>query len=89
MPTDLVFKLAARQAVFAFLEKERGEGWWDSAKMADYYTQQKSGDDPFNWIKGLPLMTADTIEDYPFDHAGTLPRSHGHGPPFIRDLVHP
>ena len=28
MPTDLAFKFAARQAIFAFLEKERGEGWW-------------------------------------------------------------
>ena len=70
MPTDLAFKFAARQAIFAFLEKERGEGWWGNAKMADYYDQQKSGDDPFNWIKGHPLMTPDIIEDYPFDHAG-------------------
>jgi creatinine amidohydrolase len=70
MPTDLAFKFAARQAVFAFLEKERGEGWWGNAKMADYYSQQKDGDDPFNWIKGHPLMTAETMKNYPFDHAG-------------------
>jgi creatinine amidohydrolase len=36
MPTDLAFKFAARQAIFAFLEKKRGEGWWGSDKMADY-----------------------------------------------------
>src|SRR6185436_18140847 len=48
MPTDLAFKLAARQAIFAFLEKERGEGWWGNAEMADYYEQQKGGDYPFN-----------------------------------------
>ena len=36
MPTDLAFKFAARQAVFAFLQRERGDGWWGSAKMADY-----------------------------------------------------
>jgi creatinine amidohydrolase/Fe(II)-dependent formamide hydrolase-like protein len=70
MPTDLAFKLAARQAIFAFLEKERGEGWWGKLEMADYYKQQKSGDDPFNWIKGHPLMTPEIIADYPFDHAG-------------------
>lgn len=70
MPTDLAFKFAARQAVFAFLEKQRGEGWWGSSAMADYYAQQKGGDDPFNWIKGHPLMTAETISNYPFDHAG-------------------
>jgi creatinine amidohydrolase/Fe(II)-dependent formamide hydrolase-like protein len=70
MPTDLAFKFAARQAIFAFLERERGEGWWGNEKMADYYAQQSAGDDPFNWIKAHPLMTPDAMENYPFDHAG-------------------
>lgn len=70
MPTDLAFKFGARQAVFAFLEKTRGEGWWGRAEMADYYARQSGGDDPFNWIKIHPLMTAETIRQYPFDHAG-------------------
>lgn len=70
MPTDLAFKFGARQAIFAFLEKARGEGWWGDNRMADYYAQQSAGDDPFNWIKIHPLMTADTISQYPFDHAG-------------------
>ena len=70
MPTDLVFKLSARQAIFAFLEKERGEGWWGNEKMADYYAQQSAGDDPFNWFKAHPLMTPDAMDGYPFDHAG-------------------
>lgn len=69
MPTDLAFKFAARQAIFAFLEKERGEGWWGSDKMAGYYAQQSAGDDPFNWIKGHPLMTPEIIAQFPFDHA--------------------
>ncbi len=70
MPTDLAFKFAARQAIFAFLEKQRGEGWWGSEKMADYYARQSVGDDPFNWIKVHPLMSPATMEGYPFDHAG-------------------
>ena len=70
MPTDLAFKLAARQAIFAFLEKTRGEGWWGNGNMADYYAQQSAGTDPFNWIKLHPLMTKDIIGQYPFDHAG-------------------
>jgi creatinine amidohydrolase len=70
MPTDLAFKFAARQAIFAFLERERGEGWWGNEKMADYYAQQSAGDDPFNWIKAHPLITPDGMENYPFDHAG-------------------
>ena len=70
MPTDLAFKFAARQAIFAFLEKDRGEGWWGAENMADYYAQQSVGDDPFNWIKAHPLMTPEAMEGYPFDHAG-------------------
>jgi creatinine amidohydrolase/Fe(II)-dependent formamide hydrolase-like protein len=70
MPTDLAFKFAARNAIFAFLEKERGEGWWGDEKMADYYAQQSAGDDTFNWIKTHPLMAADVMAGYPFDHAG-------------------
>jgi creatinine amidohydrolase len=70
MPTDLAFKLAARQAIFAHLERERGEGWWGNEAMAGYYAEQKGGDDPFNWIKGHPLMTPEIISEFPFDHAG-------------------
>ena len=70
MPTDLAFKFGARQAIFAFLERERGEGWWGKQGMSDYYAEHKAGDDPFNWIKGHPLMTPEIIAQYPFDHAG-------------------
>jgi creatinine amidohydrolase len=70
MPTDLAFRFGARQAIFRFLEKERGEGWWGDAKMVDYYSKQASGADPFNWIKIHPLMSAEIIAEYPFDHAG-------------------
>jgi len=70
MPTDLAFKFGARQAIFAFLEKTRGEGFWGDEKMADYYASQADQRDPFNWIKGHPLLTAEAIKFYPFDHAG-------------------
>lgn len=70
MPTDLAFRLGARQAIFRFLEKERGEGWWGDEKMVDYYSRQAAGADPFNWIKIHPLMSAEIIAQYPFDHAG-------------------
>jgi len=33
MPTDLAFKLAGREAIFEFLEKERGEGWCETSLM--------------------------------------------------------
>ena len=70
MPTDLAFKLAARQAIFGFLEAERGEGWWGDNSMSDYYAAHEEGDNPFNWIQGHPLMDAEIISQYPFDHAG-------------------
>lgn len=70
MPTDLAFRFAGRQAIFRFLEKERGEGWWGNDEMADYYAAQASGADPFNWIKVHPLMSPDITQQYPFDHAG-------------------
>ncbi len=70
MPTDLAFKLGARQAIFEFLEKERGEGWWGDNSMADYYTAHQQGENPFNWIRGHPFMSEEIIRQYPFDHAG-------------------
>ncbi|MFO1035547.1 MAG: creatininase family protein [Geminicoccaceae bacterium] len=70
MPTDLAFKLAARQAIFDFLESQRGEGWWGKEGMADYYARQADGADPFGWIKGHSLLGAENMGRFPFDHAG-------------------
>lgn len=68
MPTDLVFRLAARNAIFRHLEAERGAGWWGRNDMADYYQQQAEGSDPFAWITIHPLFPKGA--DFPFDHAG-------------------
>ena len=70
MPTDLAFKLAARQEIFAFIEKERGDGWWGDNSSATYYDDHATGDDPFNWIHICPFMSADAQSIYPIDHAG-------------------
>ena len=70
MPTDLAFKTAARKTIFDFLENQRGEGWWGSGEMSDYYDQHDAGSGPFNWIKLHPLMDSPTQNDYTFDHAG-------------------
>ncbi|HNS48200.1 MAG TPA: creatininase family protein, partial [bacterium] len=55
MPTDLAFKLAARQATFEFLEKQRGENWWGDPAMRDYYQRNEAGANPFNWIRVHPF----------------------------------
>ncbi|TIV62615.1 MAG: creatininase family protein [Mesorhizobium sp.] len=70
MPTDLAFKTAGRQAIFRFLENERGEGWWGSNTMADYYAGHAKGENVFNWVQVHPLMPAAMNGKYPFDHAG-------------------
>ena len=70
MPTDLSFRLAARQATFAHLEATRGQGWWGKGEMASYYEGQARGDNPFNWISIHPLMPPEVAAHFPFDHAG-------------------
>lgn len=70
MPTDLAFRLGARQAIFRFLERTRGEGWWGKGEMAGYYADHAAGTDPFNWIRIHPLMSPEITAAYPFDHAG-------------------
>lgn len=66
MPTDLAFRLAAKQAIFAHVEATRGPGWWGAAGMADYY--DGPADNPFAWISIHPLLPPGA--DYVFDHAG-------------------
>lgn len=68
MPTDLAFRLAAKNAVFRHLEQTRGPGWWGKGDMADYYESHAAGEDPFAWIRIHPLFPAGA--DFPFDHAG-------------------
>lgn len=70
MPTDLAFKLAGREAIFNFLQKQKGEGWWGDNSMADYYDEHSEGDNPFNWIQLHPFMDEETQKAYPIDHAG-------------------
>lgn len=70
MPTDLAFKLAAREIIFDYLEKTRGEGWWGDNSMQDYYSRHETGTDPFNWIRIHPFMDEETQKKFPIDHAG-------------------
>lgn len=70
MPTDLAFRTAGRQAIFRFLEKEHGEGWWGNEASANYYADHAAGANPFNWVQVHPLMSPEIFAKYPFDHAG-------------------
>ena len=70
MPTDLAFKSAGRQAIFRFIERESGEGWWGNEKTASYYAEHAAGNNPFNWVQVHALMSPEIMREYPFDHAG-------------------
>jgi creatinine amidohydrolase/Fe(II)-dependent formamide hydrolase-like protein len=56
MPTDLTFRLAARNAIFRHLEQERRPGWWGDRAMQEYYSLQANHDDPVNWIRIHPCF---------------------------------
>ncbi len=75
MPTDLAFRLGARETLFALLEKGLGEGFWGEEKMSNYYEQHENATDPFNWIMVHPLMSEEILRDYPVDHAGRVETS--------------
>ncbi|MFA5645453.1 MAG: creatininase family protein [Candidatus Ratteibacteria bacterium] len=70
MPTDLAIRLAARETIFTFLEKSRGEGWWGSSDMKNYYNEHTQNEDPFSWISVHPFIDIPTQERFPIDHAG-------------------
>jgi len=70
MPTDLAFRLAARQIIFEFLEKERGEGWWGKDDMKNYYEQHRKQTSPFQWIQLHPFVDIETKKRITADHAG-------------------
>ena len=71
MPNDLAFRFAAKQEIFAFLEREKGDGWWgEDLASANYYSEHEVGTDPFNWIRVEPFMCAEAQAQWPIDHAG-------------------
>ncbi|MBP3437193.1 MAG: creatininase family protein [Clostridia bacterium] len=48
-------RAAAKRATTEYLEKTLGQGWWGSESYADYYERLEGENNPFNWIKVLPL----------------------------------
>ena len=70
MPTDLAFRFAGRRAIFSFLERTRGRGWWGDKKMRNYY----EGNNIFDAI--LIHRLAGTVgEQFGGDHAGKVETS--------------
>ncbi len=69
MPSDLALRLAAKQAIFDFLENKYGEGWWGD-RSSNYYSRHNTCANPFNWIRIHPFMDFSVQEKFPIDHAG-------------------
>lgn len=73
MPTDLAFRFAGRRAIFEFLEKTSGEGWWGNEEFSQYYS---GGNNPFAWIRVHPVRTSEAVKErFEGDHAGKLETS--------------
>lgn len=70
MPMTLCYRMAAKRATMEYLEETLGEGWWGSENYADYYEQLEGPNNPFNWIKVIPTMTAEVQNATGYDHAG-------------------
>lgn len=59
-----------------YMEETRGKGWWGSNDYADYYENLGSGEDPFSYIKVLPLLSKEVQKAIGgFDHAGKIETS--------------
>ena len=71
MPMSIACHKAAKKVTMEYMEEKLGEGWWGSDAYASYYEDMGSEDDPFSYIKVIPLIGADAqIKCGGFDHAG-------------------
>lgn len=71
MPMTIACHKAAKKVTMEYMEETLGQGWWGSDSYADYYENLGGGEDPFSYIKVIPLIGADAqIKCGGFDHAG-------------------
>ncbi len=70
MPMTLCYRMAAKRATMAYLEKTMGQGWWGSESYANYYEQLEGDNNPFNWIQVVPTMSTAVQNATGYDHAG-------------------
>ncbi len=71
MPMTIACHKAAKKVTMEYMENTLGKGWWGSDSYASYYEDLGSSDDPFSYIKVIPLIGADAqIKCGGFDHAG-------------------
>ena len=71
MPMTIACHKAAKKVTMEYMEDTLGRGWWGSNSYADYYENLGTGDDPFSYIKVIPLIGKEAQHKCGgFDHAG-------------------
>ena len=71
MPMTIACHKAAKKVTMEYMEEKHGLGWWGSDSYATYYEDMGSSDDPFSYIKVIPLIGAEAQKKCGgFDHAG-------------------
>ena len=71
MPMTIACHKAAKKVTMEYMEETLGKGWWGSDSYASYYENCGTGDDPFSYIKVIPLIGAEAQKKCGgFDHAG-------------------
>ncbi len=76
MPMTLACHKAAKKLIMEYMEETRGMGWWGSDAYQDYYSNLGLGEDPFSYIKVIPLLSKEAQKKCGgFDHAGKFESS--------------
>ncbi|MBR6793909.1 MAG: creatininase family protein [Clostridia bacterium] len=71
MPMTIACHKAAKKATMEYMEEKFGKGWWGSDDYANYYDSLGEADDPFSYVKVLPLIGKEAQKKCGgFDHAG-------------------
>jgi len=71
MPMTIACHKVAKKVTMEYMEETLGEGWWGSDSYRTYYEDMGGGDDPFSYIKVIPLISAEAQKKCGgFDHAG-------------------
>ena len=71
MPMTIACHKAAKKVIMEYMQDILGKGWWGSNSYADYYENLGLGEDPFSYIKVIPLLSAEAQKKCGgFDHAG-------------------
>ena len=71
MPMTISCHKAAKRITIEYMEETMGKGWWGSNNYSDYYSALGSHDDPFSYIKVIPLISKEAQHACGgFDHAG-------------------